>query len=50
LQVLTFWISSGFYDGPALPGFSGSVRRVHYFWQGLTVVLLRFVLVAIFLG
>jgi hypothetical protein len=50
LQVLTSWISSGFYDGPALPGFSGSVRRVHYFWQGLTVVLLRFVLVAIFLG
>jgi hypothetical protein len=50
LPVLTFWFSSGFYDGPELPGFSGSVRIVHYFWQGLTVVLLRFVLVAIFLG
>jgi hypothetical protein len=49
-QVLTSWLSSGLYDGPVLPGFSGSVRRVHYFWQGLTVVLLRFVLVAIFLG
>ena len=50
LQVLTFWFSSGVCDGLELPGFSGSVHTVHHFWLGLTVVLLRFVLVAIFRG
>ena len=50
LPLLTLWFSSGFCDELALPDFSGSVRTVPHSWQGLTVVLLRFVLVAIFPG
>ena len=36
LPARSFWLSSGFYDGPALQGFPHSVDRVPRFGPGLT--------------
>src|SRR5262245_7923522 len=49
LPIWSFWFSSCLGDGHALPGFFHSVRIYLHFWSGLTVALLRFVLVATFL-
>src|SRR4029450_1159108 len=37
-QALSFWISSGFYGGPALLGFYRIVDRFLHFWSRPTVV------------
>ena len=50
LPARSFWFSSCFYGVLALLGLLRSVDMCHQFWPGLTVALLRFVLVAICLG
>src|SRR5262245_41960455 len=49
-QTLFLWFSSCLGGGCAWLGSVHSVRILLHFWPGLTVVLLRFVLLAIFPG
>ena len=50
LQALSSWFSFGFCDGRGLLGLYHSVHMSHYYGQGLSDALLRYVRVTISLG